>query len=215
MSIKWNEVTWYSRLLAILFFIGVFPFVSYEIGRQMSELDSTASNPMYVETTTTTVVYKDAFMGGQIPSSWSEYGNGFGTIATPVNDEKVITGAGGETYARYVIDSVSPSPIMFSDVPYARVDVFSITPQLQAKLIAKAQAANTYTRQTIGQNEYDVISMPDKAEGSPAAQYIRTFSSPGGSSSEVKLFIVYQSDSASFRKGVARLLATLGSATAR
>lgn len=34
MNIKWNEVTWYSKLAAIIFLIGVFPVVTFYIGTQ-------------------------------------------------------------------------------------------------------------------------------------------------------------------------------------
>ncbi len=31
--IKWNTVTWYSRLLSLVFFVGVVPSVSFYLGR--------------------------------------------------------------------------------------------------------------------------------------------------------------------------------------
>jgi len=34
MNIKWNEVTWYSRLLAILLFLFVVPYLTFYIGRE-------------------------------------------------------------------------------------------------------------------------------------------------------------------------------------
>jgi len=38
--IKWNEVTWYSKLLAIIFFIGVLPTLSFYIGGQYQNIKS-------------------------------------------------------------------------------------------------------------------------------------------------------------------------------
>ena len=34
MSIQWNIVTWYSKLLAVIFFIGVLPVLTFYIGTQ-------------------------------------------------------------------------------------------------------------------------------------------------------------------------------------
>ena len=31
---KWNEVTWYSRMIAIVIFVGVLPTLSFYIGMQ-------------------------------------------------------------------------------------------------------------------------------------------------------------------------------------
>lgn len=39
---KWNEVTWYSRLGAIILFVGVLPVLSFTIGMQFEKLQSTA-----------------------------------------------------------------------------------------------------------------------------------------------------------------------------
>lgn len=36
--IKWNEVTWYSKLLAIIFFVGVFPVLCFYIGKEYGEV---------------------------------------------------------------------------------------------------------------------------------------------------------------------------------
>ena len=213
--IKWNEVTWYSRLIAIVFFIGVMPAIAFEIGSEIQQIANEANGPVYIETMSPSVAYKQAFLGGQIPSTWSEYGNGFGTSATPISDEKIIASAGGQTYAQHVVDSISPSQIIFSDVPYSRIDTFSITSQLRDKLIAKAQAANTYTTQTISRNSFDVISFNSTTEGSPDAEYIYKTASTSVAKSEFELFIVYPSDTSSFRKGVARYLGTIGSASSQ
>ncbi len=36
--IKFNEVTWYSKLAAIIFFLGVFPILTFYIGMQYQEV---------------------------------------------------------------------------------------------------------------------------------------------------------------------------------
>jgi hypothetical protein len=33
-KVKWTQVTWYSRLAAIVFFMGIFPTLSFYIGLQ-------------------------------------------------------------------------------------------------------------------------------------------------------------------------------------
>ena len=33
-SIYWNQATWYSKLGAIIFFIGIFPIIAFNLGRQ-------------------------------------------------------------------------------------------------------------------------------------------------------------------------------------
>lgn len=35
---KWNEVTWYSKLAAVIFFLGVFPALTFYIGTQYQEV---------------------------------------------------------------------------------------------------------------------------------------------------------------------------------
>ena len=209
-SIKWNEVTWYSRLIAIVFFLGVVPAIAFDIGSQIGQMSSEAASPVYIETSHTVSGYKQAFRGGLIPASWSEYGNGFSSSVTPINDEKGIVGAGNQAYAQRVIDSISPYQIVFSDVPYSRVDIFQITPQLREKLIQKARDSHSYTTQDFGQNSFDVISFPDKGEGTPDAMYIHQFSGTNTESADILLYIVYPSDYASFRKSVARYFSTLG-----
>lgn len=42
-KIQWNEITWYSRLIAIVIFFGVVPAVSFYIGTQYQETLNTVS----------------------------------------------------------------------------------------------------------------------------------------------------------------------------
>jgi hypothetical protein len=39
--IKWNEVTWYSKLAAIIFFVGIFPALSFYIGVEYEKTEQT------------------------------------------------------------------------------------------------------------------------------------------------------------------------------
>ncbi len=36
--IEWNKVTWYSKLAAIIFFIGILPVLTFYIGTQYQEV---------------------------------------------------------------------------------------------------------------------------------------------------------------------------------
>lgn len=38
MEIQWNEVTWYSKLAAIIFFVGVLPVLTFFMGMQYREV---------------------------------------------------------------------------------------------------------------------------------------------------------------------------------
>ncbi len=43
MQIKWNEITWYSKLIAIIFFLGIFPTLTFYIGTQYKEVTQEAN----------------------------------------------------------------------------------------------------------------------------------------------------------------------------
>ena len=47
-NIKFHEVTWYSKLAAIIFFIGVLPVIAFCIGKQYGEVTALADTPIYV-----------------------------------------------------------------------------------------------------------------------------------------------------------------------
>lgn len=38
MAIKFSQVTWYSKLLTLIFFLGVFPFIAFYVGRQFEKV---------------------------------------------------------------------------------------------------------------------------------------------------------------------------------
>lgn len=40
MEIQWNEVTWYSKLAAILFFVGVLPVFTFFMGMEYREVQA-------------------------------------------------------------------------------------------------------------------------------------------------------------------------------
>lgn len=40
MEIQWNEVTWYSKLAAIIFFLGVLPVFTFFMGMQYKQVQS-------------------------------------------------------------------------------------------------------------------------------------------------------------------------------
>ena len=44
-KIKWNEVTWYSRLGAIILFIGIVPALCFYIGAEYGEINQIVSAP--------------------------------------------------------------------------------------------------------------------------------------------------------------------------
>ena len=47
MKIEFNTVTWYSKLAAVIFFIGVLPVLSFYIGKQYGEVISLSQTPIY------------------------------------------------------------------------------------------------------------------------------------------------------------------------
>ena len=59
------------------------------------------------------------------------------------------------------------------------------------KLIQKARDSHSYTTQDFGQNSFDVISFPDKGEGTPDAMYIHQFSGTNTESADILLYKPY------------------------
>jgi hypothetical protein len=43
MSIQFNKVTWYSRLLALILFLGIIPLIAFYIGTQYETAEQAAS----------------------------------------------------------------------------------------------------------------------------------------------------------------------------
>lgn len=153
--------------------------------------------------------YKKGLFSGEIPAIWSEYGNGFGHIIQPVSDSNIIEIYGYDSYAKYVIDSISPSIIMFSDVPSDRLDTFIITPKLKEVLISKAKKENNYSIKVFGKNTFEVIAFDEREEGGRFAEYFLQLPDASDGTKEVALFIEYQSTSLDFRKGVIKYLSTI------
>lgn len=51
MNIKWNKYTWYSKLAAIIFFIGILPIWVFYLGMQYQQaMDAKRSMPIVLET---------------------------------------------------------------------------------------------------------------------------------------------------------------------
>ncbi|HVM73765.1 MAG TPA: hypothetical protein VMU13_02740 [Candidatus Paceibacterota bacterium] len=50
-GIKWNEVTWYSRLLAIILFIGVIPTLFFYIGMQYEAIEGKSTTSPTIQST--------------------------------------------------------------------------------------------------------------------------------------------------------------------
>jgi hypothetical protein len=46
--IKWNEYTWYSKLAALIFFIGVMPILTFYIGVQYEKTVQVLENTQYL-----------------------------------------------------------------------------------------------------------------------------------------------------------------------
>ena len=65
MNIEWNKVTWYSKLAAVIFFLGVLPVLTFYIGTQYGEVLTIYENPIItpVFTSVDTISSKDAAMG--------------------------------------------------------------------------------------------------------------------------------------------------------
>lgn len=57
MEIQWNKVTWYSKLAAIIFFVGVLPVFTFFMGMEYKEVQedifesSTHTNMVIVQNT--------------------------------------------------------------------------------------------------------------------------------------------------------------------
>jgi len=46
--IKWNEYTWYSKLAALIFFIGVLPCLTFYIGMQYEKTIQSINSENYL-----------------------------------------------------------------------------------------------------------------------------------------------------------------------
>jgi hypothetical protein len=47
MNIEWNKVTWYSKLAAIILFVGAVPALTFYIGKQYGEVSVLSNEPVY------------------------------------------------------------------------------------------------------------------------------------------------------------------------
>jgi hypothetical protein len=47
MEIQWNTVTWYSKLLAVVLYVGTF-FIAYSMGVAMERAHTPAQSPLHI-----------------------------------------------------------------------------------------------------------------------------------------------------------------------
>ncbi len=48
MNIKLNKITWYSKLAAIIFFIGILPIVTFYLGKEYGEIIAGENVPTFI-----------------------------------------------------------------------------------------------------------------------------------------------------------------------
>ncbi|MEN9649131.1 MAG: hypothetical protein RL094_98 [Candidatus Parcubacteria bacterium] len=53
MTIKWNEVTWYSRIAALIFFLLILPIWAFILGNKYQLAKSSLQQPVMVQTNDT------------------------------------------------------------------------------------------------------------------------------------------------------------------
>lgn len=47
MEIEWNTVTWYSKLIAVVLYVGTF-FIAYSMGVMMERARTPAHSPLHI-----------------------------------------------------------------------------------------------------------------------------------------------------------------------
>lgn len=85
MTIKWNEYTWYSRLSALIFFLGILPTLTFYIGTQYQE-------------TKDVINYANISMANELPLSPRSFtetpiNNSGSTTTTPIGSISSSTSA--------------------------------------------------------------------------------------------------------------------------
>lgn len=77
MSIKWNKYTWYSKLLAVIFFIGVLPAWTFYLGMQYEATERSLAAPIVVfkpleeKANWKVNTFKEYDFGIKAPESWN------------------------------------------------------------------------------------------------------------------------------------------------
>jgi hypothetical protein len=79
MKIVFNEVTWYSKLAAVIFFIGVLPVLTFCIGKQYGEVMALSNQPIYNSPDPQNIVITHA------PPSAPQENVQYFTASTPIN----------------------------------------------------------------------------------------------------------------------------------
>ena len=183
-GIRWNEVTWYSKLGAAIVLLGIVPVLCFYIGTLYQEVHTVP--PIVAQEQTQ---YKrTSYYGGEIPTTWSEYGNGY--IVAPLDDVSILQNE-DEGYAHSVEESISPTAIVFSDIPIARLDGFTITPHARDVLVAKGKKYGTDSSKVLGDNTFEVIEFPHDSEGSITREYFYALPDSSDGVHEAGVFIEY------------------------
>jgi hypothetical protein len=78
-GVKWNEVTWYSKLGAIILFVGVIPALSFYIGMQYQAVKDMQDSTKHEISFTPKIFQASSSPPMNIPSDWktvtnTEYG---------------------------------------------------------------------------------------------------------------------------------------------
>lgn len=56
MNIKFNQVTWYSKLAAIVVFVGITPVITFYIGKEYGEVKNLSQLPIYTSSDTEKII---------------------------------------------------------------------------------------------------------------------------------------------------------------
>lgn len=68
--IQWNKVTWYSKLLSVIFFIGVLPVWTFCIGQKYQETQDIYRNIKKLETPSVTVPQEEFYCSDTSPGGF-------------------------------------------------------------------------------------------------------------------------------------------------
>jgi hypothetical protein len=155
-GVQWNEVTWYSKILAIILFVilvcGAFYFgIWYQTQKESLAASVTTQN--------SSGAYKQAFYG-EIPSTWNTY---FALELSNV-EHPAQTLQDLNTPATLVY-SFSPDGVIFDPTgssTFERVDFYFVSTSVAESLLNKAsQAGGQITSETVGGYTSEVISYPN------------------------------------------------------
>ncbi len=158
-----NQPIHWAKIIILLVAIFSTAALSFFLGTKSKQIERvelvdpvgmpTNSDPQ--ETAPPAVTYKNAFLNGEIPRDWSEYWNGY--LTDPINDKEVIK-EGGVRYSQNLFASIGEGAIAVSDIPYNRLDIFTVTPSVKESLVNDWKKQGTYSQTKIGDNLFDTIT---------------------------------------------------------